>query len=199
MRRLFGVHPDAHPRGEVQAFEEPAPCARNARRSNGSCQCRCSTTSGSSSITSGTRLANRPAVGPRRSSTRGRTAFNSPCRIRRRARSRYLDPDTKKIVGVALCDETELAWSAIYFFYHPDWAKHSIGTANIVFQVELARSRAIPYVYLGYRVDGCPSLAYKASFRPQERLVGWPEFREQPVWEEVAAGQKTTEVEDDAH
>lgn len=94
----------------------------------------------------------------------------------------YFDPEDHRLVGVALCDQTPLAWSAIYFFYDPAWASRSIGTANVVYQVELARSLDIPHVYLGFRVAGCPSLQYKASFRPQERLVGWPEFAEEPVW-----------------
>jgi len=94
----------------------------------------------------------------------------------------YVDPDTKRIVGVALSDETPHAWSAIYFFYDPAWAKHSIGTANVLYQIEAARDRGIPYLYLGFRVDGCASLAYKARFRPQEHLVGWPGFDETPIW-----------------
>ncbi len=94
----------------------------------------------------------------------------------------YYEPETERLVGVALCDETPNAWSAIYFFYHPDWANASIGTANVVFQVEIARRLSIAHVYLGYRVDECPSLAYKAGFRPQERLVGWPDFGEEPRW-----------------
>jgi arginine-tRNA-protein transferase len=94
----------------------------------------------------------------------------------------YRDPDTKELVGVALADETEGAWSAIYFFYAPSWAPASIGVANVVTQIELARERGIPHVYLGYCVPTCPSLAYKAAFRPQERLVGWPELDEEPEW-----------------
>lgn len=97
----------------------------------------------------------------------------------------YFDPADHRLVGVALCDQTERAWSAIYFFYDPDWASRSIGTANVVYQVELARTLGIPHVYLGFRVADCPSLQYKASFRPQERLVGWPELSEKPVWTDV--------------
>lgn len=94
----------------------------------------------------------------------------------------YYEPETHRLVGVALSDQTPHVWSAIYFFYHPDWAKRSIGTANVAFQIEIARRMGIEHVYLGYRVDDCPSLAYKATFRPQERLVGWPELDEEPVW-----------------
>ncbi len=94
----------------------------------------------------------------------------------------YYEPGTRRLVGVALTDQTPHAMSAIYFFYHPDWADRSIGTANVAFQVEIARRFGAEHLYLGYRVDACRSLAYKASFRPQERLVGWPELEDEPVW-----------------
>lgn len=94
----------------------------------------------------------------------------------------YIDAATGKLVGVALSDETERAWSAIYFFYDPEWADRSIGTANVVIQIAVARAKKIPYVYLGYRVAACASLAYKLRFQPQEALVGWPGDDEAPEW-----------------
>jgi arginine-tRNA-protein transferase len=99
----------------------------------------------------------------------------------------YREPDGR-LVGVGICDEAPSAWSAVYFFYAPDWAPRSIGVANVVFQVELARQLGKEHLHLGYHVAGCPSLAYKATFRPQERLVGWPRFDEPPRWEPVGAG-----------
>lgn len=100
---------------------------------------------------------------------------------------RYVDPTTNRLVGIALADRTPHCLSAIYFFYDPEWAKASIGTANVLFHIDLARKLDIPHVYLGYRVEDCPSLAYKGSFRPQERLVGWPTFDEEPLWVPVSA------------
>jgi len=79
-----------------------------------------------------------------------------------------------------------LAWSAIYFFYEPDLARLSPGVANVMLCLELARMRAIPHVYLGYRVLGCPSMRYKEGFRPHELLVGRPGPDEEPRW--VVAG-----------
>jgi arginyl-tRNA--protein-N-Asp/Glu arginylyltransferase len=38
---------------------------------------------------------------------------------------------------------------------------------------------------LGFRVDGCPSLAYKGRFLPQEALVGRPDFGAAPRWQLV--------------
>ena len=69
---------------------------------------------------------------------------------------------------MGISDETPRAWSAVYFFFHPDYAHCSLGTANVVKQVELARERGIPHVYLGYRVLGCASLKYKGGFRPHD-------------------------------
>lgn len=87
-----------------------------------------------------------------------------------------------RLVALGLSDETPRAWSAVYFFFHPAYARCSPGTANVVLQVELARARGIPYVYLGYRVLGCHSLRYKASFRPHELLQGRPGPEETPRW-----------------
>lgn len=87
-----------------------------------------------------------------------------------------------RLVGLGICDETPHAWSAVYFFYHPTYARSSPGSANVVFQVELARARGIPHVYLGYRVQECASLRYKGMFRPHELLEGRPAPAETPRW-----------------
>ncbi|OJH40022.1 arginyltransferase [Cystobacter ferrugineus] len=87
-----------------------------------------------------------------------------------------------RLVGLGICDETPRAWSAVYFFYDPAYARASPGSANIVFQVELARARGIPHVYLGYRVQECASLRYKGTFRPHELLEGRPAPDEPPRW-----------------
>ncbi|MCY1015550.1 arginyltransferase [Pyxidicoccus sp. MSG2] len=88
-----------------------------------------------------------------------------------------------KLVGVGLCDETPRAWSAVYFFYDPAYAHLSLGTANVVRQVELARERGIPHVYLGYRVQACASLRYKGGFRPNELMRERPALDAPPRWE----------------
>ena len=92
-----------------------------------------------------------------------------------------------RLVGLGLADETPNAWSAVYFFFHPAYTSRSLGTYNVVFQIEHARQRGIPHVYLGYRVEGCPSLRYKATFRPHELLVGWPDLTEEPWWQPASS------------
>ena len=108
-------------------------------------------------------------------------AFPHPC-----AREVAYYDDTAeggpRLVGLGICDEMPHAWSAVYFFYDPAYARLSPGTANIVFQVELARARGIEHVYLGYRVQDCVSLRYKGGFGPHELLEGRPAPEQSPRW-----------------
>ena len=79
-----------------------------------------------------------------------------------------------RLVGVGLFDRTPNALSAAFFFHDPDpaYARLSLGTVNVLRLVDDARELRLPHVYLGYRVNGCGSLRYKASFRPHEVLGG---------------------------
>jgi leucyl-tRNA---protein transferase len=95
----------------------------------------------------------------------------------------YDDSAGGRLVAIGICDETPTAWSAVYCFYDPSYARLSVGTANVLTLVEIARAQQKPYVYLGFRVSACPSLRYKATFHPQEVLVGRPLDFEKPRWE----------------
>ena len=106
-------------------------------------------------------------------------AFPHPCA---REAAFYDDEAGGKLVGLGLFDETADALSAAFFFYDPTYAHMSLGTANVLSLVADARGAGRAHVYLGYRVAGCASLRYKASFRPHEALAGRPAFGEPPVW-----------------
>lgn len=107
--------------------------------------------------------------------------FGMPHRCAREA-AFYDDEAGGKLVAVGLYDETPNALSAVYCYFDPDYARFSPGVLNVLSLVEDARARAIPHLYLGYRVLGCASLLYKASFRPHELLRGRPRFDEPPIW-----------------
>jgi arginyl-tRNA--protein-N-Asp/Glu arginylyltransferase len=90
----------------------------------------------------------------------------------------YYRQDT--LVGVGYVDVLASGLSAIYFFYEPEERRSSPGTWNILYLIEQARQRGLPYVYLGYYVADCPSLSYKANFRPNQVLGAdgvWRDFR----------------------
>ncbi|MDB4935721.1 MAG: Arginine-tRNA-protein transferase [Labilithrix sp.] len=99
----------------------------------------------------------------------------------------FRDPDDgDRLVGLGIFDETERAMSAVYFFWDPERAPASLGVANVVTLVAEAREKALPHVYLGYRVLGCASLVYKAKYLPHELLVGRPALGEPPEWKRQA-------------
>jgi arginine-tRNA-protein transferase len=60
--------------------------------------------------------------------------------------------------------------SLIYHFHDPAQAERGLGTFVILHAFELARRLAKPWVYLGYFVQGCGSMEYKARFGPCELL-----------------------------
>lgn len=91
-------------------------------------------------------------------------------------------PEGPRLVGVSLCDMTPQAISAIYFYYDPDYMKMSPGVFNIIYQINLAQRLDLPYVYLGYFVEGCDSMKYKATFRPHETLRARPSFEAPSAW-----------------
>ncbi len=81
-----------------------------------------------------------------------------------------------KIVGVDLIDIVDDGISSIYFYYDPDYADISLGTYSLLYQIEIAKKLGLPYIYLGYWVDGCKAFAYKENFQPQEILDGFPDL-----------------------
>jgi arginine-tRNA-protein transferase len=76
-----------------------------------------------------------------------------------------------RLLGVALTDVLSDGLSMVYSFFEPDEADRSLGTLMILDHIERARRLNLPYVYLGYWVDGSRKMDYKSRFLPQERLT----------------------------
>ena len=75
-----------------------------------------------------------------------------------------------RLAAVGYVDALPDGLSAIYFFYDPDDRHRSLGTFNVLSIIDAARQRGLPWVYLGYYVEGCRSVEYKARFRPNQVL-----------------------------
>lgn len=80
-----------------------------------------------------------------------------------------------RLIAVALTDRLTDGLSMVYSFFEPDAAARSLGRFMIQDHVALARDFGLPYVYLGYWVEGSPKMDYKADFQPLEKLTagGW--------------------------
>ena len=69
---------------------------------------------------------------------------------------------------VTLMDIVEDGLSAVYTFFDAQDTS-GLGTCSILWMIEHARQRGLPYVYLGYWIAQSPKMQYKAKFQPQQR------------------------------
>ena len=79
------------------------------------------------------------------------------------------------LVAVCLLDWLADGPSAVYSFFSPGDARRSLGTYVVLWLIERAIVERASHVYLGYWIAGSRKMAYKARFRPLERLTpaGW--------------------------
>lgn len=92
----------------------------------------------------------------------------------------YREPSVEgkpgRLVAACLTDRQGDGLSMIYSFYDPEHEARS-GLGNFVILDHIARAArlGLPYVYLGYWVEGARSMQYKVRYRPIEQLGqgGW--------------------------
>jgi arginine-tRNA-protein transferase len=95
-----------------------------------------------------------------------------------------------RLVGACLTDQQADGLSMIYSFFEPvDENRPGLGTYIILDHILRAARAGLPYVYLGYWVESSKRMAYKAKFRPLERLGpdGWRKF--EPDQKELPLGR----------
>ena len=84
-----------------------------------------------------------------------------------------------RLVGACLTDHQGDGLSMVYSFYDPHHpTRAGLGTFIILDHIQRAQQLDLPYVYLGYWVEGSSCMQYKVRFRPLERLGpdGWTRF-----------------------
>ena len=92
----------------------------------------------------------------------------------------YFDKD--KLIAVDLIDILDDGISSIYFYYDPDYSHLSLGKYSLYNQINYAKESNKKWIYLGYYVEECPSLSYKAQYTPYLTLDGRPNDDEQYYW-----------------
>lgn len=89
-----------------------------------------------------------------------------------------------RLIGACLTDRQSDGLSMIYSFFDPDHAERDgLGNFIILDHIVHAAKANLPYVYLGYWVEGAPRMQYKVRYRPLEKLTpkGWESFEPKPA------------------
>jgi arginine-tRNA-protein transferase len=87
-------------------------------------------------------------------------------------RTRFLElRAAERLLAVAVVDELEDALSAVYTFFEPDAGPRSLGRYAVLREIELARARGMRWLYLGYWIEACAKMSYKAHFQPLEYFI----------------------------
>lgn len=95
-----------------------------------------------------------------------------------------------RLVGACLTDRQGDGLSMIYSFYDPEHPQRSgLGNYIILDHIRRAAEQGLPYVYLGYWVEGSARMQYKVRYRPLERLGGdgWVRFTDEEQDRLIAA------------
>jgi arginine-tRNA-protein transferase len=83
-----------------------------------------------------------------------------------------------RLVAVSVLDVGLEAASSVYHYFDPDESRRSLGVFSVLAEIEVCRQWGLRWYYLGFWVEQCRSLAYKANYWPHERREGgaWRRF-----------------------
>jgi arginine-tRNA-protein transferase len=75
------------------------------------------------------------------------------------------------LLAVAVVDRLDNGLSAVYTFFDPLEEARGLGTFAILWQIAEAQRLGLDWVYLGYWIERCGKMDYKACFNPHEIFI----------------------------
>ncbi|MEI6067771.1 MAG: arginyltransferase [Methylococcaceae bacterium] len=76
-----------------------------------------------------------------------------------------------ELAGVAVIDQFEQAWSAVYTFFEPKFNDYSLGVYAVLWQIEQLVRQQKEFLYLGFWIQACKKMAYKSDYQPLQLLI----------------------------
>jgi arginine-tRNA-protein transferase len=101
--------------------------------------------------------------------------------LQSRVNTRLLEfREAGKLVMVSIVDYLSDGLSSVYTFFDPEVPSASLGTFNILWQIEQCQTLGLAYLYLGYWIRDSRKMAYKARFLPIEGFIegNWRRLRD---------------------
>ena len=77
-----------------------------------------------------------------------------------------------ELAAVAVVDQLEQAWSAVYTFFDPKFAVYSPGVYAVLWQIGQLAENGLTFLYLGFWIKACKKMAYKNAYQPLQVRVG---------------------------
>lgn len=75
-----------------------------------------------------------------------------------------------RLIAMAVLDLLPHAVSGVYFLYHQDFEKWSLGKLSALRETALALEGGYEYYYMGYYIHSCLKMRYKGTYKPQHVL-----------------------------
>ena len=76
-----------------------------------------------------------------------------------------------ELAGIGWVDILPRSISTVYYAFHPDFAKRSLGVFSVMKEIELARLLNKSILHMGFWVNNCSSMDYKQQYKPNELLI----------------------------
>nr|OQO28901.1 hypothetical protein B0A51_03228 [Rachicladosporium sp. CCFEE 5018] len=72
-----------------------------------------------------------------------------------------------RLIAMSVLDLLPHAVSGVYFIYHRDFEKWSLGKLSALRELALALDEGYEYYYMGYYIHSCMKMRYKGTYKPQ--------------------------------
>lgn len=72
-----------------------------------------------------------------------------------------------RLIAIAVLDLVPRAVSGVYFIYHSDFEKYSLGKISALREAALAEELGLQFYYMGYYIHNCKKMRYKGDYQPQ--------------------------------
>jgi arginine-tRNA-protein transferase len=76
-----------------------------------------------------------------------------------------------ELAAIAVIDQVDKAWSAVYTFFEPKFSSYSLGVYAVLWQIEQAYQQQKEFLYMGFWIKTCKKMVYKCDYQPIQLLI----------------------------